>query len=241
MVSLGSGETVRARFLVDATGPGAVLARRLGARPRALDRLAGFVRFFREGPGAPGDGRTLVEAFADGWWYTAGLPNGLRVAALMTDSDLARGLGAGEPSRWPALLEAAPLTRASLDGAEPVGGLVVRTARSRRLEPAAGDGWLAVGDAASAFDPLSSQGMLKALRAGVFASYAIGDVLVRGDAGGLEKYRGFVEAEFAAYARVRARYYAEEGRWAEGEFWARRREGAGDAPALTEAGPRRPP
>lgn len=214
------GGTVAARFVVDATGPGAAVARRCGARHVVEDRLTGFARFFREARGT--DGRTLVEAFAGGWWYTAGLPGGRRIAVCMTDGDLARGLGAGEPSRWAALLEEAPEVRALLADAEPEGGIVVRAARSRRLEPAAGDGWVAVGDAASSFDPLSSQGMLKAMRGGIFASYAAGDLLARGDAAGMERYRRFVAGEFAAYLKTRADYYRLEQRWPDAPFWARR-------------------
>jgi flavin-dependent dehydrogenase len=39
-----------------------------------------------------------------------------------------------------------------------------------RLEPLHGNGWLACGDAALSFDPLSSQGLLTALYSGKFAS-----------------------------------------------------------------------
>src|SRR5258708_19661440 len=41
--------------------------------------------------------------------------------------------------------------------------LVIRSARSQRVEPPCGIGWFAVGDAAMAFDPMSSQGIAKAL------------------------------------------------------------------------------
>jgi flavin-dependent dehydrogenase len=217
--TLSSGDAVTARVVVDATGARAGVARQVGARPAAVDRLAGFVRFFGR---AGGDGRTLVEAFADGWWYTAPLPGGGRVAACMTDSDIGRGLGVAGPGGWERVLSAAPRVAAALAGAEPRGGVVVRAARSRSLRPAAGHGWLAVGDAACAFDPLSSQGVLKALRSGIFAAYAAGDLLARGDTAGMERYRRFVAGEFAGYLRTRARYYAEERRWPDREFWRRR-------------------
>lgn len=227
---LSSGAELRARFLVDATGGGATLARRCcGARSLAADRLAGFVRFFRQPPGR-GEPRTLVEAFADGWWYTAPLPDGRRVAACMTDTDLARGLRLDEEGAWHDLLRATgPRVSAALAKAVPEGDPVVRAARSRRLEPVAGDDWLAVGDAASTFDPLSSQGMLKALRGGIFAAYAAGDLLANGDDSGIARYRRFVQQEFAGYLRTRARYYADEDRWPESEFWLRRHRSAAPA------------
>lgn len=229
-LSLSSGDTLRARFLVDATGAGAALARRGGgARTVAHDRLAGFVRFFRQAGGPP---QTLVEAFPDGWWYTAPLPDGRRVAACMTDTDLARGFRLESDEGWHALLrETAPLVGAALDGAAPDGAPVVRAARSRRLDSAAGEGWLAVGDAASSFDPLSSQGILKALRSGIYAAYAAGDLLAKGDDAGVRRYGVFMRREFESYLATRARYYADERRWPERAFWRRRHAGA-EEPAL---------
>ena len=79
-----------------------------------------------------------------------------------------------------------------------------------------------MGDAASTFDPLSSQGILKALRSGIFAAYAAGDLLAKGDEAGMRRYPVFVEREFASFLRARARYYADEARWPEREFWRRR-------------------
>lgn len=220
---LSTGETLAARQVVDATGAGASFARRCGGAANVVsDRLAGFARFFRET--RPADPRTRVEAFAQGWGYTAGLPGGMRVAVCMTDSDLAGALSLAEADPWMALVaRAAPGIAAALDGAEPVGGVVVRAARSRRLDPAAGEGWLAVGDAASSVDPLSSQGVLRALRSGIYGGYAVGDLLARGDPAGVERYRAFASREYAGYLRSRARYYAQEARWPEETFWRRRR------------------
>ncbi len=219
-LSLADGRELRARFLIDATGASATIARKLGARFVAADRLTGFVRFFEDRYG--NDPRSLVEAFADGWWYTAGLPGGLRIAACMTDADLGRSLGLGDPDSWSRRLDAAEQVSSRLQGTRPQGDVVIRAASSRRLDAAAGEGWLAVGDAASVFDPLSSSGITKALRSGIFATYAIGDLLVKSDDRALERYRRYSQDEFEGYTRVRARYYNEERRWPESDFWRRR-------------------
>lgn len=88
------GRQQQARFLVDATGGAATFARRQGARFVAADRLTAYLQLFENPEG--NDPRSLVEAFEQGWWYTAGLPRGLRVVACMTDSDLGKRLGLGE-------------------------------------------------------------------------------------------------------------------------------------------------
>ncbi|HBL30865.1 MAG TPA: hypothetical protein DD490_28855 [Acidobacteria bacterium] len=189
----------------------------------ATDQLTAFARLFQEGEST--DPGTLVEAFAGGWWYTAGLPGGLRIAACLTDADLARPMELGDPAGWDRQLAATESIRRRLQGARPTTPVLVRATPSRRLDPVTegGEGgWLAVGDAASLFDPLSSQGILKGLRSGIFASYAVGDLLAKGDPAGLTRYARSVEGEFESYSRVRARYYAEEQRWPESAFWRRR-------------------
>ena len=244
-LNLSTGRTLTARFIVDATGGTAALARRCGARFLEADCLVGIAGLFECSNSDP---RTLVEPFEDGWWYTAGLPDGGRLIACMTDADLARRMRLHEVKEWRRKLAAMPnvgaMARQSKlsgvpsprsptaqrceDGKRAVrlarlsNPLVVRSSSSRRLEPAAGEHWLAIGDSASRFDPLSSQGIVKALRSGIFASYAIGDLLTRDDDSGLDRYRRYVLEEFRSYAEVRTKYYREEQRWPASEFWRRR-------------------
>ena len=66
-------------------------------------------------------------------------------------------------------------------------------ARSSRLARFGGDGWLAAGDAAATFDPLSAQGIYFALYSGV----AAGKALAAGDGAALERY----EALYPEHAR----------------------------------------
>lgn len=219
-VPLAGGQTVETRFLVDATGAAATFARRLGARFLATDRLTAFVRFFEDDEST--DPRSLVEAFENGWWYTAGLPGGLRIAACMTDDDLGKRLELGDDAGWARSLGAASEVAARLAGKKASGRPLVRAARSRRLDVVAGDGWLAAGDAASVFDPLSAAGITKALRSGIFAAYAISDLLEKQDPLAMARYRKHLETEHQGYLRVWSRYYAEERRWPGSPFWRRR-------------------
>ena len=71
-----------ARFLVDANGSAAIATRFCDARDVAFDHLIRFGRFFKDD--SNGDPRTIVEAFAEGWWYTASLPGQRRFVACMT-------------------------------------------------------------------------------------------------------------------------------------------------------------
>lgn len=211
---------LRARFLVDATGRAASIARRVGARGVCHDRLIALTQLFEQRD--PTDPRTLVEAFRDGWCYTARLPADQRIACCLTDTDIARGLRLHEPRCWSSLLSSMGHVALALRDAEPRGPLIARAVGSRRLDPVAGEGWLAVGDAAATFDPLSSTGIVKALRSGIFASYAIADLLTSRNPSGVKRYAAFIRAEFDAYTRTHAAYYRAEQRWPESLFWRRR-------------------
>lgn len=216
---LSDGRELGARFVVEATGRSAAFARGAGAHRLAFDSLVGHARFFTlDAEAEPG---TLIEAFADGWWYTA-RAGARRVVMCLTDVDIARRLGLGDEARWLKLLSETRWIRRGVGRGSLQGAAVTRAANSSRLEPVCGDRWLAAGDAASTYDPLSSQGIVKSLRSGIFASYAVADYLCRADASGLARYAKLARREFAAYARAHARYYAEERRWPRSDFWRRR-------------------
>jgi flavin-dependent dehydrogenase len=218
-ISLSTGGAVGARFAVDATGAAGTLARGCGARHVEADRLMGVAGLFDRGDGDP---RLLVEAFEHGWWYTAALPGDRRIVACMTDADLARRLRLNDSAMWHRHLAATSVIAKIAHAGAVLEPFIVRAASSRRIDRPAGKRWLAVGDCASRFDPLSSQGIAKALRGGTFAAYAIADLLVRKDDSGLRRYTRHVAEEFGSYARTRGAYYREEQRWPQSEFWRRR-------------------
>ena len=151
----------------------------------------------------------------------------------MSDADLVRGLRLTDRDTWAHAL--GDTRHVAEMGAQALGPLQVRPAGSQYL---AGDDlqpMIAVGDAASCFDPISAQGIVKALRSGIFASYAVADWLRRGDPAGLRRYRTLVQREFAAYRRTLCEYYALEQRWPDRPFWRRRI--APDAPVSRRRGP----
>jgi flavin-dependent dehydrogenase len=212
----GPSETTR--FVIDATGRTAIFARARGARSRSEDRLAGFARFCATEPGS--DPRMLVEASPEGWWYTAPLPGGTRVVTFLTDLDLARNLGLPDDEAWHRLLEQTTWIKRSVADVTPC---LVRAADSRILAPMTGPGWLAAGDAAMAFDPLSSIGITKALRSGLLASFAAADALCSGDpAASLARYQALHQREWTGYLRARNQHYGEEQRFTAHPFWQRR-------------------
>lgn len=217
-----------ADFLIDATGRAARLARRLGARRCRYDRLMGVAALL-ESPSPARDSFTLIEATVEGWWYSALLPDGRLSVVLMGDSDLLdrRLTGRdGVTTWWQKLLET-QVTRERVEshGYAPVGPVQAMPAESSRLETIAGDGWLAAGDAAAAYDPLSSHGIGSAMGAGFYAGHAAADLLAGREDARLA-YLDLLQRAYGGYLDLQRREYAREQRWPDAPFW-RRRQAAG--------------
>lgn len=221
--SEGDDEELRCDWLIDATGRRAAVARRVGATRLRDDRLVAFYARFRSAVGADRDSRTAIEANPDGWWYTALVPSGERVVAFLTDADLVDRAAMLSTAGFSQQLGASRYVRGVLTDHryEAVGAPHGADAGTARLERVTGVGWVAVGDAAVSFDPLSSQGILTALFTGLRAGQAI-DRALAGDPTGLDGYVRRVDEIDRAYRRHRAVYYAAEGRWPDRPFWRRR-------------------
>ena len=211
------------QFIVDATGRASTIARKQGATRISCDHLIGVVAFFAPDSCArAANNFTLVEAVEDGWWYSALLPNGQVVAAFMTDADIYARASRNLRYRLKEQLQKTEHTKARLCGWTPTSVPQVLSANSSRLDKLASTNWLAVGDAAMAFDPLSSQGVYKALETGFRVAEAIRDRL-SGDAEAFLKYAAKLKEHFDRYLALKAYYYSRERRWPDSLFWKRRR------------------
>jgi flavin-dependent dehydrogenase len=178
----------RCDFFVDATGRRARLTRSVGARTVRDDLQIAWICAYATAADDR-DARTLIEAVADGWWYTSLVPGNRRVVGFVTLPHV--------PVDFAERLAATTHVAARVRGARLLDGPRATDASGTHLAPVAGPGWLAVGDAALAFDPLSSQGLFDALSTGMQGARAV-------LAGDVTKYTARVAAIRDAYRRQRA-------------------------------------
>jgi flavin-dependent dehydrogenase len=217
--------TLHVRFLIDATGRSAKLARRLGARQERIDRLVTVVAVGETRTGA--DPRMLIEAAERGWWYSATLHSGRTVFAYLTDADLVpRAHAVSHSSVFDVALRSAPHTFARACGV-PMSTPRVTSAASTRLVTPVGTDWLAVGDAAAAFDPLSAHGVPRAINSGLYAAQVVAAYLSEARPDNkqalVEEYGRQCDSNWSAYLGERQRAYGSEKRWPDSVFWQRRR------------------
>lgn len=219
---------VRARFVVDATGIRSAFARRAGARRRLFDGLVFVYGFFELPASASFPQLTTLEAVENGWWYAARLPEGRLAVAFAGDADWIRQEHLREPVSWLTHLATTRQLAASLAECRFLAdSLLVSPAPSFQLDRSIGHRWLAVGDAAAAFDPISGQGIHKALATGLAAAESVAGFLA-GDPTRLEEYGSAIEERFEGYRTIRDHFYGLERRWPGSLFWRRRRERAAE-------------
>ncbi len=193
LVLSAEGEVLEraADAVLDASGRVSAFARRAGAKRLQHDRL---IALHACHAGVVDDPRLLIERTEAGWWYSAGLKDALVVSFQTRDN-----------------LKAAPLpppaTRRRLHGLSPA-SVARYAAGSSRLDAIAGDGWLAIGDAAVAHDPLSGHGIAAALRSGFDGAAAL-LAWLGGDRSALQTHATIRDAAWGAYVEGLAAHYAQ--------------------------------
>jgi flavin-dependent dehydrogenase len=213
---------VRAKFVIDSTGRKASFAAIQGARRLIDDHLAAvsMVLHFPKGV-CPLDTRTIVEASENGWWYSSPIPgSSSALAAWMSDTDLIRYQRLNSVQNWLDHLAQTTFASQCLKGAQSEGTLRLCSAQSQRLSFVTGPGWATAGDAACVFDPLSSSGILKAIRSGKMSAFVALDSLCGRPSH--ERYQALVSDEYKKYLITKTNFYNLERRWPHSRFWLRR-------------------
>lgn len=246
----GAMSLYHSKWVVDATGRKASLARKvsclaslqwnifsknfflkLGAKIQKTDKLLAFYCVLVSSED-DNDNRTLIEASESGWWYTSYLARNRRIVVYHTDDDDPSVKFVRTRDGFLDLLHEHThyISQTILEHNYdlPPGARYPRStaAGSSILDPICDETehWCAVGDAAMAFDPLSSQGIITAMNAGCF----IGEELAKrisleldeSASTGIRSIPGYFEAIGQKYQKEKKYYYC-QARF-EGDFWAKR-------------------
>jgi FADH2 O2-dependent halogenase len=165
----------RARFVVDASGPGGFLHRALALPESAfpdLPRTEGLFAHFEgvarldasifpsaQAPPYPVDDAALHHVFDGGWIWVLRFANGLVSAGVAATPELARQLRLSDgPPAWERLLARLPTVRDQFAASRATIPFVHRRQLSFRGGSAAGPGWALLPSAAAFVDPLLSTG-----------------------------------------------------------------------------------
>jgi flavin-dependent dehydrogenase len=195
-LSDGDGErTLRARFLVDASGRDAFLASRQGRREPmpGLGKVAIFA-YFQGAKRWPGreEGNVRIYIYPEGWfWYIPLARDETSVGCVLHARTVREREGSPE-DLFRAMVERCDRVRENLEGARQVTPMYTAANFSYAVEPIVGDRFLCVGDAVAFVDPIFS--------AGVFLAMASGEMAAEEILGAFRTNR-FAVGRFAGYAR----------------------------------------
>jgi len=208
---------LRAKFIIDASGPGGFLARQLSI-PSGLDRTetrSAIVFSHFDGvrlmddvvPGMPegpysDDWAAVHHLIDEGWMYSLRFDDGVTSAGFLLTPRGVASLGskadADAASLWHALLRRYPTLHDAFAHATPLMPIAFRSQIQHRLTRAAGDRWAMMPHAFAFVDPLFSTGIAWSLRAIerlalAFEAAAHGNRVPRGEV--LTRYNAALNAE----------------------------------------------
>jgi len=213
-----SASAIAASFVIDASGRQSHFARSLGIKRKVEDKLVACWVIL---PNNRTNTMSTISASENGWWYSAVVPGGKRVVAFHTDADLVAKNELKTTASFLELAKQNPVMLSLLNGHENAiafKGSVA--ANSTKLEQVAGQQWVALGDAALSFDPLSSQGMYNAMAGAMqlqnlLLQYGFTETLQN-------MHTAQTEHIWHSYLNHKMFFYQAETRWKTAAFWARR-------------------
>lgn len=217
---------IEASFVIDATGRQAHFTKKLGIQRVHLDHL---VACWATVPNREVNQMSTILANQLGWWYSAPLPNNQRVISFQTDSDL---INRGVLKKMEQFVELSqhnhPIATLLPKDITEIQFHGIVAANSSCLSQVAGQQWVALGDAALSFDPLSSQGMFNAMA----TSLQMTDLLLQSNlihqpnTTTIEQfathYTNQINQIWKHYLYHKRIFYQAEQRWKHAPFWQRR-------------------
>ncbi len=212
--------SIQADFVVDATGSKATFAKGQNVKKLVDDKLIAMVRFAQLEQ--PHKGKQVrIEATANNWCYHSLLPQQKVVSMLIAELSDRKKLEKNAYHDFKAYLAKALWVGDQLKEIELVNeSYHTYQITSGVLEQVEGENWIAVGDAASSFDPVAAQGIYKGIKHGIFAAEVISARLKRETSH--INYSDMIVQDYRNYLRNRAHIYQLEQRWPNSEFWQRR-------------------
>lgn len=218
----GESEQFHCEYLVDATGRASLISRQLGAARLRQSGQVAVVGFLEIPEGLKIPPEMLLETTEDGWWYSAPISERDAVAVFITDDDLDKG---APEDAWQRALDASRHTRERFAACSLKERPRRVAAGSSMLLPSFGQGWMAVGDAASCFDPLSIHGLGRALMQGVKVGEFLAESFAQGEEPNPVRLAEDNGEEFLKETTTLSVNYRRVKQWPNSTFWQRRDQG----------------
>ena len=209
-VTTASGETLEARFVVDASGHSAFLGNRLGGRTQ-IEQLKSVATFahYRNVPRPPGreGGNIVVVVLRDAWFWMIPITPEIMSVGLVASRDHVKSCGLRPEELLERTIRGTPYTARRMKDAERVGEVRTRKDFSYAMEHIAGENFACAGDAAGFLDPIFSTGVYMAMKSAGLVADGIESWLRQSDMRPLRAYERSFQKAVGRYLRFVAQFY----------------------------------
>jgi len=213
MVEIASGERHEARFVLDASGHGAVLGNRVGEKAdiASLKKVA-FFAHYRGVPRPEGRdaGNTVIVVLQNAWFWMIPVNHELMSVGLVVDRDHVLRCGLEPEELLNQTIAATPWIAERMRNAERTTQIYARRDFSYRMKHIVGENYALVGDAAGFIDPIFSTGVFIAMKSADVAASAVESRLSNGSMRRLKKYERDVTGALSKYFRFISNFYRRE-------------------------------
>jgi flavin-dependent dehydrogenase len=209
--------TLTGDFIIDATGKKASVCRHFQVEKEFLDTQFAITFNCKTTEKLPR--QIMVEATENGWWYVAPFAENEVTMMFFTLKTLLPQKHQTEAFLQKEFHQTMHLSK--IIKQIPITDFKIIPAGTSCLQVPYGTHWLAVGDAAYSYDPISSYGITSALASGFYAGHAVADYLA-GNQDAFLGYRYVVENAFRAYLEKLENHYTLEKRWKNSHYWKNR-------------------
>jgi len=212
-VETSTGDRHEARFVLDASGHGAVLGHRIGEKTDvdSLKKVA-FFAHYRGVPRAEGRnaGNTVIVVLQDAWFWMIPVDKELMSVGLVVDRDHVRTCGLEPEELLNQTIAATPWVAERMLNAERVTQVYARRDFSYRMKRIVGQNYALIGDAAGFLDPIFSTGVFIAMKSADIASTAVEARLRKGGMRLLKRYERDMSNALERYFQFISNFYRRE-------------------------------
>ncbi|MDQ0594508.1 flavin-dependent dehydrogenase [Chryseobacterium ginsenosidimutans] len=213
--------SVKAKYLIDATGRSGSVCRKIGVESKRHDELTAIGRFFYFNESDMIKQDIIIESIEDGWWYCASLPDRKMTLTFFSDAHIIKEKRLEKSENWNELLSKTKHIKHKISQASSGGKPWVKNAFSQVTDISLKKNFLAVGDAAASFDPISSMGIGFAISSACHAAKAIIDADL-GHENTFQHYQENINMIYCQYLETKTFFYQKEQRWSDSAFWQKR-------------------
>ncbi|WP_108868329.1 NAD(P)/FAD-dependent oxidoreductase [Aquimarina aquimarini] len=214
----GQQRKIECKIVIDATGRNRAVLKKLNIPIKQYDTIRSFSCHVPRIKHPKLVHSVFVESFEHGWGIVSGLDEKTSVFSIFTNKGNSIQKKLKNYKKWPSVLSETSILKDFW-----VNDITIKIlgadANSAKPIKVAGENWLAIGDAALSFDPLSSHGITNAIFMAKEASNAIVDCLKHNKKDGFTSYEKKILSIFDRYWIQRKQLYKTETRWKSSFFW----------------------